>query len=73
MRSSVKKHPVVAFLALAFAITWGLDALRLLLGLPGPSAGLALQVAGGRCGTVPGRARRGMGRGRVAGLARLAE
>lgn len=46
MRNSVKKHPVVAFFVLAFAITWGSETLRLFLGLPGFSAILALQVAG---------------------------
>lgn len=42
----VKRHPLVSFFALAFAITWGLDALRALLGLAGLSAALVLEVAG---------------------------
>lgn len=46
MREVLQRHPVIAFFALAFAITWGLEALRLALGLPGLSAILALQVAG---------------------------
>lgn len=46
MRSLARKHPIPAFFALAFAITWGLDASRLLLGLPQLSAGLLLSLAG---------------------------
>jgi membrane protease YdiL (CAAX protease family) len=46
MRKLSKKYPLAGFFVLAFAITWGLDALRLLLGLPGFSAGLVLTVAG---------------------------
>lgn len=42
----VKRHPLVSFFALAFAITWGLDALRTLLGLTGLTAGFVLVVAG---------------------------
>lgn len=46
MRSLVKKHPLAAFFALAFAITWGLEILRPVFGLSDLPVVLALEAAG---------------------------
>lgn len=46
MRDLVKRHPLVSFFGLTFVITWGLEAVRLLLGLPGVPAIIFLEVAG---------------------------
>lgn len=46
VRNQIREHPLVAFFALAFAVTWGLDALRLLFGVGGTAGALLLQVAG---------------------------
>lgn len=46
MRSLTRKHPIPAFFALTFAITWGLDGMGLLIGASGTVAGISLLVAG---------------------------
>lgn len=46
MREAVKRHPLVSFFGLTFAITWGLEALRSLLELPVVPAVVFLEIAG---------------------------